>query len=671
MKLDVIGRLHNTRLPLSKPLLPLFECIINSIHAIEEAGIKTGLIQILIDRDTQSGLIDFDDEEDLRPIQNISILDNGIGFNHANFSSFETGDTRHKILKGSKGIGRFIWLKAFEEVEIHSFYKGKDKQYFERKFEFKASEKGLENHYNEPVEDERRETTVTLKGYKGEFQKGCPRKIEDIALKIIEHCLVYFLYDCPAIVIRDPHNDKEIFINDKFKEVTKDSRTVRKFPIGTDSFVLNLIEVFAKTGTSKLHLCAHKRDVENDDLPKFIPNLAQRLIDSEGNEFIVRAYVSGDYLDSIVNQERTSLHFPKEKGISALIPEITEEVLVDKVCEIITEELGDYLNIVREEKLERFTKFITLDAPQYKPLLKYKPETIDRIKPTVSNKTLEIELFKIQQDLELEVKSEGRDIFDKIKSVEDLTEFGETYSKYSEKVTALGSAKLAQYIIYRKTILELLEHSLEIGDDDKYVLENAVHQVIFPLKKTSDDVPFDKQNLWIIDERLAYHRYLSSDKPFSEITPITSDSKDRADILIFNSPFAFVDTNRPPFQSVVIIEFKRPMRKGYSFDNDNPIEQVYGYIERIMEGKITDNKGRPIQISQNTPFYCYLICDLTPKIVSIAKKSGFTKTPDEQGFFGFNQNFNAYIEIIGFNKLLNDSKQRNQILFDKLQLPAQ
>ncbi len=671
MRLDVIGRLHNTRLPHSKPLLPLFECIVNSIHAIEEAGIKNGLVQILIDRDTRSGVFEFEGEEDLRPIQNISVLDNGVGFNEANFSSFETGDTRHKILKGSKGIGRFIWLKAFEEVEIHSFYKGKGTQHFERKFEFKASEQGLENHYNEPIKEKKRETTVTLKGFMDDYQKGCPKRIEDIALRIIEHCLVYFLHNCPIIIIRDPHNNKEVVVNDKFKEVTKHSRTVKNFSIGTNDFVLNLIEVFAKTGTSKLHLCAHKREVESEDLPKFIPNLAQRLEDSEGNEFIVRAYVSGEYLDSIVNQERTNLHFPKDRHSSALIPEITEEILVGRVCEIITEELAGYLNEIRVEKLERITKFINLDAPQYKPLLKYKSENIDLIRPTISNKTLEIELFKIQQDLELEVKSEGRQIFDQIKSVEDLAAFGDTYSKYSEKVTELGSAKLAQYIIYRKTILELLEHSLEIGDDEKYALENAVHQVIFPLRKTSDEVPFDKQNLWIIDERLAYHRYLSSDKPFTEITPITSESKDRADILIFNSPFAFVDATRPPFQSIVIIEFKRPMRKEYSFDDDNPIEQVFGYIERIMEGKTTDNKGRPIQVSQNTPFYCYLICDLTPKIVSIAKKAGFTKTPDEQGYFGFNPNFNAYVEIIGFTKLLNDSKQRNQILFDKLQLPSQ
>ena len=51
--------------------------------------------------------------------------------------------------------------------------------------------------------------------------------------------------------------------------------------------------------------------------------------------------------------------------------------------------------------------------------------------------------------------------------------------------------------------------------------------------------------------------------------------------------------------------------------------------------------------------------------------ASFTQTPDGQGFFGFNKNYNAYFEIIGFNKLLNDSKQRNQILFDKLQLPSQ
>ena len=46
------GRLRNTTLPKSKGLLPLFEALINSIHALEEAQIppEQGLIRVVIER---------------------------------------------------------------------------------------------------------------------------------------------------------------------------------------------------------------------------------------------------------------------------------------------------------------------------------------------------------------------------------------------------------------------------------------------------------------------------------------------------------------------------------------------------------------------------------------------------------------------------------------------
>jgi hypothetical protein len=48
MESDVVGRLKNTKLPLSKPLLPLFEAVVNSIHAIEDAGVQNGQITITV-----------------------------------------------------------------------------------------------------------------------------------------------------------------------------------------------------------------------------------------------------------------------------------------------------------------------------------------------------------------------------------------------------------------------------------------------------------------------------------------------------------------------------------------------------------------------------------------------------------------------------------------------
>jgi hypothetical protein len=48
----------------------------------------------------------------------------------------------------------------------------------------------------------------------------------------------------------------------------------------------------------------------------------------------------------------------------------------------------------------------------------------------------------------------------------------------------------------------------------------------------------------------------------------------------------------------------------------------------------------------------------------------FKKTPDSMGYFKFHDNYNAYIEVITYPKLLKDARMRNRILFDKLGLPT-
>ena len=45
MLLDLLGRINNTRLTPSNCLNPLFEAIVNSIHAIEDAQVKDGKIR--------------------------------------------------------------------------------------------------------------------------------------------------------------------------------------------------------------------------------------------------------------------------------------------------------------------------------------------------------------------------------------------------------------------------------------------------------------------------------------------------------------------------------------------------------------------------------------------------------------------------------------------------
>ena len=145
------------------------------------------------------------------------------------------------------------------------------------------------------------------------------------------------------------------------------------------------------------------------------------------------------------------------------------------------------------------------------------------------------------------------------------------------------------------------------------------------------------------------------------------DGRQRPDVIIFNSPFAFVE-DTAPYSSIVIIEFKRAARTGYT-DEENPLGQVYEYIRKIRKGSTTDRRGRPIPISETTPFYSYIVCDLTPSLKDQAENANLLATPDGMGYFGYNRPVMSYIEIISYDKLIADAKKRNRILFDKLNLP--
>jgi hypothetical protein len=151
------------------------------------------------------------------------------------------------------------------------------------------------------------------------------------------------------------------------------------------------------------------------------------------------------------------------------------------------------------------------------------------------------------------------------------------------------------------------------------------------------------------------------------MTPIDNASGSRPDLMIFDNALSF-NEGETPLQSVVIIEFKRPNRS--EFSKEDPIEQVYRLIREIKRGHFKDKDGREIKVqSDQMPVYAYVICDTTKEVDILAEDKNLIRTPDRLGYFGYNANLSAYIEVISYDKLLRDAKKRNRILFDKLQLP--
>ena len=70
--------------------------------------------------------------------------DNGIGFDGQNFEAFSTSDTTYKAARGGKGIGRFMWLAAFDHAEIESVFRS-DAQMKCRRFTFNPRGTGIES----------------------------------------------------------------------------------------------------------------------------------------------------------------------------------------------------------------------------------------------------------------------------------------------------------------------------------------------------------------------------------------------------------------------------------------------------------------------------------------------------------------------------------------------
>lgn len=271
---------------------------------------------------------------------------------------------------------------------------------------------------------------------------------------------------------------------------------------------------------------------------------------------------------------------------------------------------------------------------------------------------------------ERQLRQESTELIQQAKESLKPDDYEAKLGDFIERENELGKSSVALYVVHRKVMLDFLEESLETDPGTgRYPLEEIVHKIIYPMRTASSDVPYEQQNLWIIDERLTYYGFLASDMPLDRMAALANASASRPDIMIFDDALSFAEEGGGALNSLVIVEFKRPGRADYS--KGDPVEQVYRMIREIKGGHFRDRSGREIKVaSERIPAYAYVICDLTKEVEIIAENRSLWRTPDNLGFYGFNPALAAYIEIISYDKLLVDAKKRNRILFDKLHLPT-
>lgn len=665
--IDLKGRVNRLKLAERNMLLPLFEAIVNSIHAIEDTKNPKGEIDIKLVRSNQSS-IEFESSRFTPEIIGFEIEDNGIGFNEDNYESFKREYSTHKADRGGLGIGRFMWLKAFYNVSIDSVYY-EDLMPKKRSFSFNLrTTDGIEQPIVSTLEGKpEKKTLVILNGYKDPYKSKCPKRIDTIANRIIEHCLIYFLNgNCPNINLLD--GSDKINLNSYFDKITSGNRFTETFNVGQNKFNITLLKWFEHEEFTfhRISMCANNREVEHFNINKVLPDVSSKIKDAITTQnYLIVGYIEGKYFDKNINDERTEISFSKNGLLDEEL--ISESDLHKELIPVIKKHFSEEVEKFKSEKLERISNFINEKAPQYRILNKY-IESFDDVVVTenTTEQDLDLKLYRLLQDIEFTSRKEVVSVLTEDAKNETKDDLKEKYFKIFEELTDLNKSKLSQYVVHRKYILELFEKSLGLNALGKYELEDTVHSIIYPTKTNSNEIDYNNQNLWILDERLSFHTFLSSDKALNTIKGFESDSKDRPDLMIFNNPISYIEGDEAPFNSVVLVEFKRPMRKGYDEYTDNPIVQLYDYVREIRKGKKLTNDGRSYDINEHTRFYCYLVCDINDKIIEYSENAQLERTYDGLGYYGYNKSLKCVIDVMPFNQVLSNAKKRNKVLFNKL-----
>jgi hypothetical protein len=653
--------------------MPLFELISNSIHSIEEAkgkniiGSNEGKIVIECIRNGAHETLEQLPDIDIYPIHTFIVKDNGIGLNEENLRAFIEADTDHKIDIGGKGVGRFVCLKAFRELNVKSFYT-ENEVIKSIQFDFKATKDGFHNFSNPKINGTLSGTTIKLNGIKEEYQKALPKELLGIASEIVAHFQLYFIRETdPQIIIRN-QNNLQIDLKALFKTEFKSDVKSGEFKIGDKSFELYLTKS-SEFQSHKIHFCAHNRSVLIEGLYSKLVDLGKKPIEDGEYKFYYQAHLVSELLDDNVDTERIGFNFPDGDEEEDDPVEINLAKIRRASIQCIEELLSEYLSAVRELKVESYKPIVNEELPQYRSTMHFRADEVKKLPPNLTKEQLDIELYKIEANWRLEVKEEKLELLSENKDVTSQEDYKLKYEKFLSAFNEIGKSDLARYIVHRKTIIELLENLIETNEDGKFENEDLIHSVFFPIRTTSDEVPYDKQNLWLIDERLSYHSFLSSDKTFNSVSQVSSKETDRSDLLIYNEAFAFSDSKAAPHNSFTIVEFKKPQRDDYKDydDNKNPIEQAEKYIELLLDGKVKGRNGRVVVVDKKTPFYVYIICDVRPSLLKILERREFDPTPDGKGWFKVKSKFySAYFEVLPFEKVLDDARKRNRILFEKL-----
>jgi hypothetical protein len=605
----------------------LNEAITNAIHA--------NATEITCILDSADAILDEAGQEiTQKKLNSIRVIDNGDGFDEKNYDSFCKYRSEYKKDLGCRGVGRFVFLKVYDNALFISRIK---KLSEERKFNFDLNF-DTDNLKSENAVIDADKTEIRLENLSSNYvnhDKYLDRRIyldlnyirEKVLLNLIPTLFFYkkkgnFI----TIIFKDNTNFEEVKIipedipNFKQKYFSLAGLEDKEY-----DFILNYY-IDNTDGKLNAFYCANNRTVcefSDKDFKMTLPY-------GYSGYFLLESV----YFDSRVNNERNDFDiFPvREKIFSSISWERINEKLKLIISELVKEGIPETEKINKDKILE-----IQEERPY---LINY-----------IEDNDIDIAGFIDKKHLIDKAKKRFDNAKEKL-----LTNSGkENYTDDDlNEAIQITQYELVSYIFDRAQVLERLQKLV----DKKERVEKIIHNLFMERNSEADYYCIGKNNLWLIDDRFTTYSYAASDKRIKDVLKQigeangdTENLNDKPDLSLF---FSHNPKNSESLKSV-LIEIKpfdyesKPDRKKFA-----GIQQLRDYVKAFRTKEKIDE------------IFAYLITDIDSELATRLRDDDYKPLFSLEApiYYRYYQELGISIYVVSAHTLIQDAKGRNKVFLD-------
>ena len=448
---------------------------------------------------------------------NISIEDDGCGFTDENFRKF--GKLFDVEERTHKGLGRLVYLCYFDNIHIESVYK----EYKKRIFDFNEKFEG--KFVIQDTSQEHTSTILKMQTFSGQ-KLG---KNEYINPTYIKNALLENFY----MKFYKAKNDKNpIFVKIEANiagNIKEESTTDKDLPDFEVKPLNEKVDLF-----NKIDLYYYIKELDPVQETKVITAIA---VDDRSQKI------------DIIAEENLPPHY---QMIFLLISESfhgnTDGARLNLSWEV------NELNKIKVIFRDAIAAVIKERIPK---LAKSNKEKVNYLKTTYPYLTGYFDVNEIGYASQTDILKKAQEKL--FREQKEILGAKELTNEQFEKSLNLSARALAQYILFRQSVIERLKKI------DPQNLEGDIHNIIAPKRTEFDNTNFIedlyKNNVWVLDDKFMSYRTVLSEAEMTKVIKVLTSGEDtivdddRPDIVLYFSADPTLDETEKV--DVVIVELKR------------------------------------------------------------------------------------------------------------------